>query len=277
MSEILRNFVSDLIDERFSVAKGVNDGKLTKNGKYGTKKFEYEIKTQKEAKLLKKEIGHYSIINCTSLFLFSKEVEDYVTEELSKSLNKFFSLATQKKKPLVLVVGLGNKGIVADSLGSKVTERVFASRLIDEKLKKDFGNLCYFNAGVGGVTGILSYDLILGVTKMIKPDIVIAVDALVAHEANRLGKSFQISNAGITPGAGVQNFLTPLNKKMLGCEVIAIGVPVMISGFSLCEDIEKNLQDKIFTPKEIDLFIDKCAGIIGDAINLVVHKQKRIF
>lgn len=277
MSEILKNFYSDLIDERFNVAKGIESGKLTKNGKYGIKKFEYQIKTQKEAKLLQKEIGHYSIINCTSLFLFSKEVEDYVTEKISKSLSKFFNLATKKKKPLVLVVGLGNKGIIADSLGSKVTEQVFASRLLDKKLKKDFGNLCCFNAGVGGVTGILSYDLVLGVIKMIKPDIVIAVDALVAHEASRLGKSFQISNAGITPGAGVKNFLTPLNKKMLGCEVIAIGVPVMISGLSLCENIDKTLQDKIFAPKEIDLFIDKCASIIGGAINLAVHKQKRIF
>ena len=76
MSEILRNFVSDLIDERFNASKGIESGKLTKNGKYGTKKFEYQIKTQKEAELLQKEIGHYSIINCTSLFLFSKEVED---------------------------------------------------------------------------------------------------------------------------------------------------------------------------------------------------------
>ncbi len=268
-----RKIFSDFIDESFEAENDLCFGSKTKIGKYGLEKYEFEVDSPILAKKLCKKMGHYTTINCKFLYSGLSGVDEYVCDELTKSLRLFLKKVTSKKSPLVLVVGLGNNGIVSDSLGTKVTEKIFATTCLPSVLKKGLGKLCYINAGVGGQTGITSFDIIKSVTEIVKPDVIIAVDALCTISAKRLGLSFQISNSGISPGAGVKNNLKALNKETLGVEVIAIGVPMMISGSGLCEQIDDSIADKIFAPKDVDIQIEKCSSLIGKAINKLVHKK----
>jgi len=271
MSRKVEKIYSDLVDEQLNVDSSLCFGNLTKKGKYDLEKFEFDIDSPELARKIGKAEGHYTTINCSKILPHLTEVQDYVAEQISQSLKIFFTRATAKKFPKVMVVGLGNRGLVADSLGVAVTDRLISTIQIPKELCTKLGKLCFLNTGVGGITGIASFDVVKGVASIVKPDIVIAIDALVAHNPARLGCSFQISNSGITPGAGVKNYLQTLNKQNLGCSVVAIGVPMMISGSNLCENIQKGISEKIFAPKEVDIYIDKCARTISNAINIAVH------
>lgn len=262
---------SDLVDEQINADTALNFGSLTKKGKYDLEKFEFDIDTPELARKIGKAEGHYTTLNCSKILPHLTEVQDYVSEQIAQSLKTFFARITGKKSPKIMVVGLGNRGMVADSLGVAVTDRLISTTQIPKELCVKLGKLCFLNTGVGGITGIPSFYVVQGVVSIVKPDILIAIDALVAHNPARLGCSFQISDSGLTPGAGVKNYLQTLNRENLGCGVVAVGVPMMISGAGLCRSVQKELADKIFAPKEVDLYIDKCSRTIAHAINLAVH------
>ena len=69
------------------------------------------------------------------------------------------------------------------------------------KYFSDFFNVSSISTGVLGDTGIESAEIIKGVVNQINPDCVIAVDALAASSASRLGNTVQLCNAGISPGS----------------------------------------------------------------------------
>ena len=113
------------------------------------------------------------------------------------------------------------------------------------------------------------------------PDAVIAVDALAAREADRLARTIQISDTGITPGSGVGNMRSSLNEKTVGVPVIAIGVPTVVDtatllrdaleGFSPNEEIISSLAGLFVAPKEIDAIAENMGKVIGYAINRTLH------
>ena len=79
-----------------------------------------------------------------------------------------------------------------------------------------------------GTTGIETSEIITSVCNEVKPDIVIAIDSLASSSINRLGTTIQLSNTGITPGAGVRNKREGINQNTLNVPVIAIGVPTVV-------------------------------------------------
>lgn len=171
-------------------------------------------------------------------------------------------LAGKAERPLT--VGLGNRLLTADALGSLVLDR-----LIVENEKGDV-TMRSLAPGVVGTTGIESYDVIRGVVDIVKPDLVIAVDSLCAAKIGRIGTSFQLSDAGITPGSGVKNARKQLNYDSLGVKVISVGVPMVVySSTILAEGGAGNPweNDMVVTPKDVDVLVENCAEIISDAIN----------
>jgi len=56
----------------------------------------------------------------------------------------------------------------------------------------------------------------------------IVIDSLASMSMDRLGKTIQLGNTGITPGAGIGNKRKALNKESLGTKVIAVGVPLVV-------------------------------------------------
>ena len=196
---------------------------------------------------------------------------------------------------LALVCGLGNVEITPDALGPKTSAQVLATRHITGELARATGldrlrPVAVLTTGVTGQTGIETGEYLLSITKKIKPTVIIAIDALASRRLERLGCTLQISNTGISPGAGVGNHHTKINSETMGIPVIAIGVPTVVDGATLAFDLLEStganaakalekLGDHgrerlmMVTPKEIDLVIDRAAELIAMGINSAMQRE----
>ena len=264
---MLENFpIFDLFDEQIEPFFQDIPSKNQQDLKYGTKLCEFKITKQNEKKFRLKQ-GKYVVVNCLKMFLYLRDAQKYVTCLLKKQLKKFFKSLKIDKKSLVLVVGLGNRGIVCDSLGTKVTSKLFCNQSFPKNLKKELGNLCFLNCGVGGVTGISSFLVTKSVCDALNPDLIILVDTLSTKDEKRLGVCFQISNAGITPGAGADNPQMNFDEFSLNHKVLVVGVPFLL----LLKSHTKTNTENLYTMKDVDIYIEKCSKIISEAINETVH------
>ena len=120
----------------------------------------------------------------------------------------------------VLVVGLGNLNITPDALGPKSANKILATRHITGEIAKETGldrlrSVAVISPGVLGQTGVETGELVLSIAKKIKPKAIIAIDALASRRVERLGCTLQISNTGISPGAGVGNNRFEINEKYI--------------------------------------------------------------
>ena len=262
--------MTDLLDELLQNASQTKIlGKITKRGAYGLLKYELTV-NKKLGLVINKRAGHYVTFKANSNFLWSKKIQNYISKQICFSLNGFYkklNISTTK----VLVVGLGNGNMVCDSLGSLVCKGLC---VINDSILSmlNLPKLCYILPSVEGLTGISSYDVIYQTVRKIKPDVVLVVDSLTAYSLDRLGLTFQISNAGIMPGGGVGDGKKTLNQISLGIPVLSVGVPLLIG----LESLTKAPQDSLyqhFTPKEIDFVIKKCATIISNAINISLYSK----
>lgn len=228
--------------------------------------------------------GHFTTLELKDTLFFHEELAERTEKEFTKQLNGYVKKLRLRKDPLFLFVALGNEEISADALGSEtlkfleVTEHLYQSGYpLNGK-----GRLAALKSNVSGITGIRSFDIIKGVVDRIQPDIVFAVDTLAAKRTKRLQRALQISDLGITPGSGVNNAKTRLNRESLGVPVVAIGVPLVIYVRHILTEfaeranlgsLPKEAEDLVVTPKEIDWSVTAFAKIIAGAINAVVHKN----
>lgn len=198
------------------------------------------------------------------------------------ALKRIFKQFGITKKHLVMVVGIGNEGLTADSLGARVVEKVIVTAHLDNLRGK--GNLCAYAPGVGGNTGIASFDVIKALVEKLEPKVIICIDTLASKHIERLGGVIQIKDSGLTPGAGVGNAKISLEQSTLGVPVIGVGVPLIIYARNLLlnylagsssnlsfDTLSEVTGDLVVTAKEIDLYIDCFSKIISKAINKAVH------
>ena len=126
-------------------------------------------------------------------------------------------------------------------------------------------------AGVLGTTGVESGELVEAVSRKIRPDFILAVDALAARSLRRLCTTIQIADTGITPGSGVGNARKALNRDTLGVPVIALGVPTVVDGATLAREFgggdEAELGQVLVTPKDVDTLVTELAKVVGYGIN----------
>ena len=224
------------------------------------------------AAALGKGIGKY-ITYCTDTALDDSQIFDGRLDELSKILSSLLP----KNIKSVLVAGLGNTDITADALGPKTVNYVLATRHIindynnDNSYFSDFFNVSSISTGVLGDTGIESAEIIKGVVNQIKPDCVIAVDALAASSSSRLGNTVQLSDVGISPGSGVGNHRYEISESTLGVPVVSIGIPTVVSTSVIRG---KNDNGAMFvTPREIDRIIEHGAKLIAMTVNVCLQKN----
>ena len=110
----------------------------------------------------------------------------------------------------VLVVGLGNREITADSVGVKTSEKILATRHIMGEFAENIGlfglkSVAVLTPNVLGKTGIEVQEILKGIIEKTGIDTVIVIDALCAKEADRIFKTVQLTDSGISPGSGVKN------------------------------------------------------------------------
>ena len=243
------------------------------------------VKNQRAKQALGKEIGTYITIELPSLTdNFSETDERLVTigEEIRRLL---------PVNGLVLVAGLGNTEITPDSLGPKTSARILATRHITGELARSTGldrlrPVAVMQTGVTGQTGIETGEYIMSVVKRIKPNAVVVIDALASRRLERLGCTLQISDTGISPGAGVGNHRTKINRETIGVPVIAIGVPTVVDVQTLASDLlGKSIGKKaesliapqgrsmVVIPREIDLLTERASRLIAFALNGALQNE----
>jgi len=87
-----------------------------------------------------------------------------------------------------------------------------------------------------GTTGIETFDVIESIVKKIKVNYLIVVDALSSRAIDRVNKTIQVTNTGISPGSGVGNKRKELSKETIGIPVIAVGVPTVVDAVTIASD-----------------------------------------
>ncbi len=180
-----------------------------------------------------------------------------------------------KKRESVLIVGLGNREVTSDSLGPKMTDALFVTRHLEQEFGKKFmkrnryGCVSAIAPGVMAQTGMETEELLQGVIKKTKPDLVIVVDALAARSVHRLCTTVQITDTGIAPGAGVGNRRKELNQESLGVPVVAIGVPTVVDAATIIGDhLAHVLEKQGYSEEEIEKFIGEI--LTEDTKNVMV-------
>ena len=268
----------EIADERVA---GMDFSEYRENG---LKISRLTVKNQRAKQALGKEIGTYTTIELPSL-----------TDNFRETDEKIMTIGAEIRRllpvnGLLLVVGLGNKDITPDSLGPKTGERVLATRHITGELARASGldrlrPVAVMNTGVTGQTGIETEEYILSIVKRIRPNVVVAIDALASRRPERLGKTVQISNAGISPGAGVGNHRTKIDEDTLGVPVIAIGVPTVVDANTFAGDLLggksvrsaadslPNSEQLIVIPREIDLLTERASRLLGFSLNAAIQNE----
>jgi spore protease len=196
--------------------------------------------TKEGEKQLGKKAGRYLTVEVQGIREQNTEVQQKVEQIFANEFSHFLKGSGIKKNDSCLVVGLGNWNVTPDALGPLVCENLLITRhlfqLQPENVEEGYRSVSALSPGVMGLTGIETSDIIFGVVEKIKPDFVIAIDALASRSIERVNSTIQISDTGIHPGSGVGNKRKELSKETLGIPVIAIGVPTVVDAVSITSD-----------------------------------------
>lgn len=243
-----------------------------------------EITTKNGAKAIGKPMGTYLTIEAPGMDLPDEDYHRKVSKEISQELEKM--IPNFHKEQSILIVGLGNRDVTADSLGPRVIDNLYITRHIVQEYGKEaccssFGEkqlhiLSSIAPGVMAQTGMETAEIIRGVIKETKPDLMIAIDSLAARSIRRLNRTVQISNTGIHPGSGVGNHRNALTKDSLGIPVLAIGVPIVVDAATIVKDavgecqIMAELNNMYVTCKDIDTTVKRLSYTISEALNMTM-------
>lgn len=228
------------------------------------------ISSDAGAEKLGKAKGTYVTIEAPDIRYGLDEYENAV-DIIAKELTDMAHINTDM---LTLVAGLGNREITPDALGNEVISNLLVTNHAKEIFEEDISGVCAITPGVLGTTGIETAQIIKGITDNLKPQLVIAVDALAAADIRRMNTTIQIADTGIQPGSGVGNNRKGLNEETLGMKVIAIGVPTVIDASTISKvEIPKDLAPLMVTTKDIDVVIERMAKTVANGINKALQPK----
>lgn len=311
----MKNLRTDLAVEAKEIyeeqnSKEISGVRINEYFDSGMKITDVDILNESGEQNMGKPMGKYITIEMSENVMQDRDIMDDVSVVFAKKLSEVVSL---EKSMTALVVGLGNWNVTPDALGPKVISRLMVTRhlkeLVPDKIDENIRPVCAISPGVLGLTGIETGEIIKAVSDKIKPNLIICIDALASRKTERVNKTIQIGNTGISPGSGIGNKRMEISKKALGIPVIAIGVPTVVHATTLANDtidlaldalmsqstkgtefynILKSLDreekqrlineilypevgDMIVTPKEVDLVIDVLSKIIANGINIALQ------
>ena len=267
------------------------------------------IETENGAKAMEKPKGTYITIEARDM---DEEDESYhreISEQLAKVIKQL--IGTKKEDLSVLAVGLGNRAVTPDALGPRVVDNLYITRHIIREYgnyafgRKHVNRISSIVPGVMAQTGMETMEIVNGVVKETRPDVVIAIDALAARNTKRLNRTIQVTDTGINPGSGVGNHRHALNEKSIGVPVVAIGIPTVVDAATIVNDtmynlimamnqdrdlktighslgnlneaekyelirelLSPNLNTMFVTPKDIDESVKRLSYTISEALNI---------
>ena len=246
---------------------------------------EVDILTGQAARQTGKPCGRYLTLELDALIRREEDAFPRACRALGALLRGLLPPAAAAGSP-VLVAGLGNRLITPDAVGPQAVDHVIATRHLVEQVPDVFAGwrpVCALAPGVLGQTGLETGEVVCGVLDRIRPAAVLAVDALAAGRLSRLLRTVQLTDSGITPGAGVGNARAALSAQTLGVPVIAVGVPTVVDGATLaheiaaqlggpsCEALDDLSRPVMITTRDVDREVADVARLIGYAVNMALH------
>lgn len=235
--------------------------------------YSVDILNEEGAQALKKPRGKYYTLELDRFFERGSDSFSPAAEAVSRLITNCFHSSPSS----VLVAALGNPDITPDALGPLTASHLIVTRHIKntgEPLFASFRSLSVCRTGVLGTSGIESALHIKTLCEEIKPDLVIAVDALAGADSARLCRTIQVCSTGISPGSGIGNDREALSEEYLGVPVIGIGVPTVIDASVFGS--EAQYSGMFVTPRNIDSTVRSAARLIGYGIDLAVHAGLRL-
>lgn len=259
-----------------------------------------------------KTVGNYTTLEAPGLRKRDTLLQDRVSQIFTDELIKMGQLQNEMN---ILVVGLGNWNVTPDALGPRVVRDLLVTRhlfeLTPEIVAEGYRRVSAIAPGVLGITGIETSEIIFGVVQKVKPDLVIAIDALAARKMSRVNTTIQIADTGINPGSGVGNRRMGINRQTLGVPVIAVGVPTVVDAVTITLDTIDKASDRLIkqnpekskvynvlnsmerderislirevlepynghlmvTPKEIDTIIEDISIVLSGGLNAALHPK----
>lgn len=254
------------------------------------------VENDEGAMNLGKPIGTYITLESEHLREHDDSFHKPMAQVLAKNLKRFIG-----NKKRLMVAGLGNREVTPDALGPFVIDNLYVTRhLLKEGIIAHSIEVSAIAPGVMAQTGMESLTILQALVKEIKPELLIVIDALAARQSDRLNKTIQIADTGISPGSGVGNHRNAINSENIGIPVLAIGVPTVISVPTIvndamdtmvealgkqgpknvlkkfsederyqlaCEMVTPYLENMFVTPKDIDEAVKRISYTISEAIN----------
>lgn len=256
-----------------------------------------KITTENGARTMGRPQGNYITIEAPGLSMSDGDYHREISEKLALHLKKLIHLEREQS---ILVVGLGNSAITADSLGPHVVDNLYITRhMIREYGLKSMGKermhrVSGIIPGVMAQTGMETSEIVQGIVAETKPDVVIAIDALAARSTRRLNRTIQITDTGINPGSGVGNHRVGLTEENLQVKVIGIGVPTVVDAATIVRDSMAHLLDALeeteqkefleemisphlhtlfVTPRDVDETVKYLSYTISEGLNIAFSQQ----
>ncbi len=237
------------------------------------------------ARAIGRPIGRYLTVAFPPLAELAEEERDALETILLREIGAVLPRC-RASDPTVLIAGLGNRAIVSDAIGPETVGRITATAHLFEQDPELFRALgCAAVAtvapGVLADTGMESFALVAGVCRSLRPDYVLAIDALAARSADRLMTTVQIADTGIRPGSGIGNARAALDRSTLGIPVISLGVPTVVEAATLVSDCLERAgvtgeciealtdpRDRFYvTPKDVDLSVSRISRLLSDVLS----------
>ncbi len=308
MRQIRTDLAIEMHEMLTEAAEELSGVSVNREEKRGTQISRVKIEDLEAQAKMGRPIGNYITVEFPELNLADGEDYENLCHVLAEELSALLTLGKNSK---VLVVGLGNESITPDALGPKVVARLMVTRhlftYMPDELSEGIRSVCAIAPGVLGTTGMETGEIIQSLVDKIRPDALVAIDALAARSIDRISTTVQLCDTGIAPGSGVGNKRKALDRSTLGVPVIAIGVPTVIDAATITADVlelaasslaegaeeiktalsamDRDEQYALFrgavpeqmggfivTPKDVDLTIDRVSRAVAGGINFALHE-----
>ncbi len=211
--------------------------------------------------------GSYRILSGHNLYLYQESQKTRLVKYIIKILDELLEKLKIKSTDKILICGLGNNEIIADSFGVETCKKVLATYNIKTSITNS--QICKIIPNVKMNTGLDTFTIVSGIASLINIKLVILIDSLITKNIKRIGHSIQISTCGTTPGGGIGDG-KEISKETLGIECITIGVPFMIDLKTISSKIKKQI---IVSPKDNYAMISFCSDIVSLALNLYFNPK----
>ena len=158
------------------------------------------IETENGAKMMGKPVGTYLTLEVPDMASADDGYHREISETLAGFLEKYVENEETKKEHSkekgcsILTVGLGNREVTPDALGPYVVDQLNITRHMVQEygrygVEEESRIVSAIVPGVMAQTGMETAEIVQGVVKETKPDMILVIDALAARSSKRLNRN----------------------------------------------------------------------------------------